>query len=97
MKIGVLGTGMVGDAIASKLVSLGREVMMGSRTANNEKAVHWAGKFGPKATHGKFADAAAFGELVFNCTEGSHTLDALKLAGEGNLEGKILIDVSNPL
>jgi 3-hydroxyisobutyrate dehydrogenase-like beta-hydroxyacid dehydrogenase len=48
MKIGVLGTGMVGDAIASKLVALGREVMMGSRTAGNSKAAEWATRVGAR-------------------------------------------------
>jgi predicted dinucleotide-binding enzyme len=41
-KIGVLGTGMVGATIATKLIALGYEVMMGSRTSTNEKATEWA-------------------------------------------------------
>ena len=97
MKIAVLGTGMVGDAIASKLVALGHEVKMGSRTASNEKAAAWAGKAGRGASHGTFADAAAFGELVVVCTQGAGTLDALHAAGAANLAGKVLIDVTNPL
>jgi predicted dinucleotide-binding enzyme len=97
MKIGIFGTGMVGAAIANKLVSLGHEVKMGSRTANNEKAVAWAKAAGAKASQGTFADAAAFGELFFNCTLGASTLDALKAAGADNLKGKTLIDLSNPL
>jgi 8-hydroxy-5-deazaflavin:NADPH oxidoreductase len=88
---------MVGDSIASKLVTLGHEVMMGSRSATNEAATAWALKSGPKAKHGTFSDCAAFGELLFNCTEGVHALDALKLAGEAQLAGKVLVDVSNPL
>jgi len=97
MKIGVLGTGMVGNAIADKLVSLGHQVKMGSRTAKNEKATAWATKAGANASEGSFADAAAFGELVFNCTSGAGALDALKAAGAANLKGKILIDIANPL
>jgi len=97
MKIAVLGTGMVGDAIGSKLVELGHDVMMGSRTETNEKAVQWAKKHGSKAKHGTFAQASSFAELVFNCTEGVHSLDALKLAGENNLAEKVLIDLANPL
>ena len=97
MKIGVFGTGVVGATIASKLVSLGHEVRMGSRTANNEKAVAWAKEAGANASQGTFADAASFGELLFVCTQGAGTMDALKAAGAESLKGKILIDISNPL
>jgi 8-hydroxy-5-deazaflavin:NADPH oxidoreductase len=97
MKIGVLGTGMVGEAIGTKLVQLGHEVQMGSRTANNEKAAAWVKQNGEKATQGTFADAAAFGEILFNCTSGGASLEALKMAGPENLNGKVLIDIANPL
>ena len=97
MKIGILGTGMVGKTIASKLVELGHEVRMGSRAAGNENAVAWATEAGEGASEGAFADAAGFGEIVFNCTAGVASLDALKAAGDTNLAGKLLIDVANPL
>ncbi len=97
MKIGVLGTGMVGQTIAGRLVALGHEVRLGAREATNEKAVAWAKKAGSKASAGTFADAAAFGELLFNCTLGAASIDALRAAGEANLAGKVLVDVSNPL
>jgi len=97
LKLGVLGTGMVGNTIATKLVQLGHEVKMGSRTAGNEKAVQWAKANGAKASNGTFAEAAEFGEIIFNCTAGSASLEALKLAGAKNLKGKILVDISNPL
>jgi predicted dinucleotide-binding enzyme len=97
MKIAVLGTGMVGDTIASKLAALGHDVKMGARSATNEKAAAWAKKAGAKASHGTFADAAGFGEIVFNCTNGSATLQVLEAAGAKSLDGKVLVDVSNPL
>ena len=97
MKIAVLGTGMVGETIASKLVQLGHEVMMGSRTANNEKAAAWVTKAGKGASQGTFADAARHGEMAFNCTAGVGSLDALKAAGADNLKGKVLVDLANPL
>lgn len=97
MKIGVLGTGMVGHAIGTKLVQMGQEVMMGSRSSTNEKAAAWVKANGPKASAGTFADAAKFGEILFNCTHGMASLDALKLAGAENMKGKILIDIANPL
>ncbi len=97
MKIGVLGTGMVGQALASKLVSLDHEVVMGSRQAGNEKAVEWAATAGGTAGEGTFATAAAYGELVVNATGGAVSLAALNAAGPENLAGKVLVDVSNPL
>jgi predicted dinucleotide-binding enzyme len=83
MKIGVLGTGVVGRTIAGKLRELGHDVLIGSRTAGDDAV--------------PFADAAAHGELVFNCTNGNASLDALHAAGEENLAGKILVDVANAL
>jgi predicted dinucleotide-binding enzyme len=97
MRVGVLGTGMVGKAIATKLASLGHEVTMGSRDADNEEAAGWVASAGELAEHGTFADAAAAGELVVNCTAGAGTLDALRAAGAAHLAGKVLIDVANPL
>jgi len=88
---------MVGNAIGAKLVELGHEVRMGSRTRDNEKARQWAKENGRKASHGTFADAAAYGEIVFNCTAGVASLDALRMAGPENLKGKILVDIANPL
>ncbi len=97
MKIAVLGTGMVGNAIATKLVQVGHQVAMGSRSATNENATKWAQSLGANARSATFADAATFGEIIFNCTGGSHSLEALNLAGTAPLRGKILIDVANPL
>jgi len=97
MRFGVLGTGVAGRAIASKLVALGHEVTMGSRSAGNEAAVEWVEQAGERAAQGNFGDAAAFGELVFNCTAGAASIEALRPAGAENLEGKVLVDVANPL
>lgn len=97
MKIAVLGTGSVGDTIGSRLIGLGHEVKMGSRTGSNEKAIAFATKNGAKASHGTFAEAAAFGEIIFNCTKGVATIEVLKSAGAQNLKGKTIVDVSNPL
>jgi predicted dinucleotide-binding enzyme len=83
VKIGVLGTGVVGKTIATKLRELGHDVQIGSRSAG-EDAV-------------PFPDAAAHGELVFNCTGGMVSLEALAAAGAENLAGKVLVDLANPL
>jgi 8-hydroxy-5-deazaflavin:NADPH oxidoreductase len=83
VRIGVLGTGVVGRTIAGKLRALGHDVLIGSRTLGDDAVA--------------FADAAAHGELVFNCTNGKVSLDALNAAGAENLAGKVLVDVSNAL
>ena len=83
MKIGVLGTGNVGRTIAAKLFELDHDVLVGSRTAKEDAVT--------------FADAATHGELVFNCTAGDKSLEALRMAEADNLADKILVDVANPL
>ena len=97
MRYGVLGTGQVGRALAGRLVEVGHEVRMGSRSPDNEAAAAWVAEAGPDASQGTFADAADFGQAVLNCTNGAAALDALAAAGAENLAGKVLIDVTNPL
>jgi predicted dinucleotide-binding enzyme len=97
MKIGILGTGMVGETLGTKFVQLGHQVKMGSRSVNNESAVKWVKAAGANASQGTFADAAAFGEMVFICLKGSTFLDVAKTLDPNALNGKVLVDVSNPL
>lgn len=98
MRIAVFGTGMVGTTIATKLVALGHEVRMGSRSADNDKGKAWLAQVGSdRASLATYADAAAFGEVAFNCTAGVGSLEALTQAGADALAGKILIDIANPL
>jgi predicted dinucleotide-binding enzyme len=97
MKIGILGTGMVGSTLGTALIAAGHQVMMGSRETGNPKAMTWALKAGRTASQGSFGNAASFADIVFNCTAGRVSLDALAMAGAENLDGKILIDVANPL
>lgn len=97
MKIGILGTGDVGQALGHGLLRLGHEVKMGSREAGGEKARSWAAKMGKGASEGTFADAAAFGEMAVLATLWSGTENALRQAGEKNLAGKVVIDATNPL
>jgi 8-hydroxy-5-deazaflavin:NADPH oxidoreductase len=97
MNIGVLGTGMVGETIATALIEKGHVVRMGSRSANNDKAAAWVKKSANHATQGNFNDASTFGETVFLCLNGAHALDAVRSVEAGNVAGKIVIDVTNPL
>jgi predicted dinucleotide-binding enzyme len=107
MKIGVLGTGTVGRTIAAKLSELGHDVVIGTRdvsktlnpASDNESGqafLEWHSS-NSKVILDSFPNAAQAGELLLNCISGASTLAALDLAGEQNLAGKILIDLSNPL
>jgi 8-hydroxy-5-deazaflavin:NADPH oxidoreductase len=97
MNIGILGTGVVGNTVGARLIDLGHSVMMGSRSAMNEKAAEFVQRCGSRAAHGTFAEASDFGEIIFNCTKGEASPEVIRLAGAENLHNKILIDVSNPL
>ncbi len=108
MKFAIIGTGAVGKTIASKLVELSHNVMIGTRNvsekmASTEKDLYGNSPFSEwlksnsKVRLGSFAEAAAFGELVVNATNGGNSVTALILAGAKNLAGKVLIDIANPL
>ena len=108
MKIGVFGTGVVGQVIAEKLESLGHDVMLGTRDVQQSMAREAKDNSGRPALNdwlaahakvklGTFTEAAAHAELIVNATSGSGALEALKLAGEQNLGSKVMLDISNPL
>ena len=99
MRIGVLGTGDVGRALASGFATLGHSVMMGSPSATNPAALDWAGAAGPEASllAGSFAEAATFGDIVVFATKGVANGDVVAAADPVNFAGKIVIDATNPL
>lgn len=108
MRIGILGTGVVGQTIANALSDLGHAVVVGTREVTKTMAETEPNAYGmppfrdwlrahPEVTLGTFSDAAKHGETIINATNGVGSLDALALAGAANLNGKILIDISNPL
>ncbi|AOW10661.1 NADPH-dependent F420 reductase [Flavobacterium gilvum] len=96
MKIAILGTGAVGTTIASRLVEIGHQVMIGSRSKTNEKAIEFVQKFDRNISNGTFEEAANFGDIIFNCIKGEFAVGALKSI-EKIIDNKILIDVSIPV
>ncbi|MEM7800553.1 MAG: NAD(P)-binding domain-containing protein [Chloroflexota bacterium] len=97
MNISVLGTGMVGQALASKLVALGHQVMLGSRSAQNEKGLDWQKRNGESASLGTFSDAARLGDIVIFAVKGDKVLEVAQQAGPEALANKVVVDVTNPL
>jgi 8-hydroxy-5-deazaflavin:NADPH oxidoreductase len=100
MKIAILGTGNVGQTFATKFISLGHEVMMGTRnvaeTMQKEKFAEWHTS-NTQVQLGTFAEAAAYGEIVLNALQGAATITAISSANTTDFDGKIILDVSNPL
>ena len=108
MKIAVLGTGMVGQTVAAKLADLGHETSVGTRDPQatlartepdgmgNPPFSAWHAEH-PAVRLATFADATEQAEVVVNATNGGVSIDVLNLAGAGNLAGKVLIDIANPL
>lgn len=108
MKIGILGTGAVGRAMAGKLAALGHDVVLGTRNPRETLARTGPDRRGQPSVAdwlkqhatvrlAEFPDAARHGEMVVNATSGDGTLDAINSAGEANLAGKVLLDIANPL
>ena len=97
MNIGILGTGTVGEAIATALVNNGHQVMLGSRTNTNEKALAWINNTGKGALAGTFNEAARFGELLFICLNGTYAAAVVKALEPESVAGKTVIDITNPL
>jgi predicted dinucleotide-binding enzyme len=96
-KIGILGTGEVGQSLGRGFVAHGHEVKMGSRDPASEKVRAWVAANGPRASAGTFAEAAEFAEVAVLATLWSGTESALGLAGPERLAGKVVIDATNPL
>ena len=94
MRIAVLGTGGVGQVVAARLAELGHEVTMGTRdvAATLDRGTVLVG-----VRLLSFRDAAMEAEVIVNATSGQVSLAALGAAGEENLAGKVLVDLSNPL
>jgi len=108
VRFGILGTGVVGRTIAARLDGMRHEVMVGTRNPEGTASRAEPDAYGnppfsvwqeehPEVKLATFSEASARGEMIVNATSGTVSLEVLELAGETNLNGKILIDVANPL
>jgi predicted dinucleotide-binding enzyme len=96
MKIGIIGSGGVGQVLATAFLSEGHSVMLSSRDKAKKELVEWAAKK-PSGSTGSFAEAAAFGELLVLATAGYAAVNAVELAGKNNFSNKVVIDATNPI
>lgn len=94
-KIGIIGSGVVGQALANGFIKNGHETMIGTR--NTSKLDDWQKEAGDKGRVGSMQEAAQFGEIIVLAVKGSAAKDALTLSGRENLSGKTIIDATNPI
>jgi len=97
MKIGILGTGDVGQVLGGGFAKLGHDVKIGSRDPNSDKVKAWVTKTSPRASAGTFAEAAVFAEVAVLATLWTGTENVIQMAGPNNFAGKVVIDATNPL
>jgi 8-hydroxy-5-deazaflavin:NADPH oxidoreductase len=105
MKIGIIGGGSVGQTIGGKLAANGHDVRLGIRNVTPEELARerqmakplgaWAAETG--VTVVTIGEAAEYGDIIFNATQGAGAIEALTLAGAAALGSKVLVDISNPL
>ena len=97
MKVGILGSGVVGQALGRGFANRGHPVMLGTGSPGSDKLLEWVQSIGKNASTGSFAEAAAYGDILVFATLGSAVERVIELAGKENFSGKVLIDVTNPL
>ena len=96
MKIGILGSGVVGQTLGAGFLQQGHSVMMGTRKPDSAEVQGWIAKT-PGALAGTFAEAARFGETLALMVLGRVVEQAIQLAGAENFSGKTLLDATNPI
>lgn len=94
-KIGILGSGIVGQTLANGFLKYGYDVMIG--TSDVTKLAEWKAKAGEKASVGSFSETAMFGDLIVLAIKGTAAVEGIKKAGAAYLAGKTVIDTSNPI
>ncbi|MEO8232236.1 MAG: NAD(P)-binding domain-containing protein [Ignavibacteriota bacterium] len=95
MKIGILGSGVVGQTLGTGFIKHGHQVKIG--TNHEEKLNDWLSSAGANASVGSFAEAANFGEVLVLAVKGTAALSVLEIAGSDNLKGKTIMDTTNPI
>jgi 8-hydroxy-5-deazaflavin:NADPH oxidoreductase len=97
MRVGIIGSGVVGQTLGKAFAEHGHEVKLGSRTPEKPELVAWKGSVPGKLSTGTFAEAAQHGELLVLCYLGAAADEVLALAGPAHFDGKVVIDATNAL
>jgi predicted dinucleotide-binding enzyme len=105
MKIGIIGSGVVGQTLGTKWVGLGYDVALGTRDPSKIDETkrmgtslrEWRAQTENRGKIVSFQEAAAHGDVLVNATSGMISVDALRLAGADKVGGKVLIEVGNEL
>lgn len=95
MKVGILGSGIVGQTLGTGFLKSGNQVKIG--TGNSNKLNDWLKSAGSNTSVGSFAEAASFGEIIVLAVKGTAALKVLEKAGSNYLSGKTIIDATNPI
>ena len=95
MKVGIIGSGEVGQTLAKAFKNEGYDVMLGTRSTSKEEVVKFNTETGIDI--GTFDETAKFGDLLVLSTKGYGAEEALTLAGIENISGKVIIDTTNPI
>src|SRR5256885_13520579 len=97
MKVGILGSGEVGQALGRGFASRGHDVKIASRNPKSEALVTWQKQTKGKASTGTFEETAKHGEILVLASLGRAVEEVLRLAGPPNMAGKVIIDTTNAL
>lgn len=95
MKIGILGSGIVGKTLAAGFLKYGHQVKVGS--SDTDKLSDWLRTAGAGASVGSFSESAEFGEIIVLAVKGTAALNVLEKSGTNNLANKTIIDATNPI
>ena len=96
MKVGIIGSGIVGRVLATAFLKENNDVMLGTRDTSKDEVVQWKQE-NPSGKTGQFAEVAAFADVVVLAVAGTAALEALEQSGAENLKGKVVIDATNPI
>jgi 8-hydroxy-5-deazaflavin:NADPH oxidoreductase len=97
MRVGILGSGPVGQALGKGFAEHKHDVKIGTQSPERPELVKWKESTPGKVSVGSFADAAQHGELLVLCCNGAAVAQVIDRAGPAHFSGKVVIDTTNPL
>lgn len=96
MKVGIIGSGQVGQVLATAFLKEGYKVMLGTRNISKEEVIKWQ-RGNKDGLLGSFQETAQFGDIIVLAVSGLAVEDAISLAGKEHFFEKTVIDATNPI